>query len=82
MDGYNFPEFTRTKCCPIVGYGGALALLASVLAIPFLRELFRFFPLDSADLLLCVVAGLASILWFEAVKLVTPKSKAQLLVRA
>ena len=48
--------------------GGALTLLALVLAVPFLRELFRLSPLGSADLLLCVVAGLASILWFEAMK--------------
>jgi Ca2+-transporting ATPase len=48
--------------------GGALMLLALVLAVPFLRELFRLSPLGSADLSLCVVAGLASILWFEAMK--------------
>ena len=45
--------------------GGALMLLALVLAVPFLRELFRLSPLGSADLSLCVVAGLASICWFE-----------------
>jgi Ca2+-transporting ATPase len=53
--------------------GGALALLVLVLAVPFLRELFRVSTLGLADLSLCVAAGGASILWFEATKLVTRK---------
>ena len=54
--------------------GAALALLALVLAIPFLRELFRISTLGMADLSLCVAAGCASILWFEAMKLATRKA--------
>jgi Ca2+-transporting ATPase len=56
--------------------GGALTLLTLVLAVPLLRELFRVSTLGSGDLSLCVVAGLASILWFEAMKLATPIFKA------
>jgi Ca2+-transporting ATPase len=54
--------------------GGALVLLVLVLAVPFLRELFRVSTLGLADVSLCVAAGGASILWFEATKLVTRRA--------
>jgi Ca2+-transporting ATPase len=57
--------------------GGALALLALVLAVPFLRQLFRLSTVGLADLSLCVAAGCASILWFEAMKLATGKATQQ-----
>src|SRR5262249_17399975 len=43
--------------------GGAVALLACVLYVPFLRGLFRFSTLHPDDLLLCLAAGVASVLW-------------------
>jgi Ca2+-transporting ATPase len=49
--------------------GGALALLALVLYVPFLRDLFGFAVLHPDDLALCLAAGLASIGWFEGLKL-------------
>jgi P-type Ca2+ transporter type 2C len=49
--------------------GGAVALLALVLYVPFLRSLFGFAFLHPNDLLICLAAGFASILWFEALKL-------------
>lgn len=48
---------------------GGLLLLALVLSIPFLRELFSFSLLTPTDLLICLGAGIISILWFEVVKL-------------
>ncbi|HET8563416.1 MAG TPA: cation-translocating P-type ATPase, partial [Candidatus Binatia bacterium] len=48
--------------------GGALAFLAAVLYIPYLREVFRFAPLHPIDLALSLGAGAVSILWFEIVK--------------
>jgi Ca2+-transporting ATPase len=48
--------------------GGAAAFLACALYVPVLREVFRFSLLSAADVLLCVGVGLASILWFELVK--------------
>jgi Ca2+-transporting ATPase len=48
--------------------GGALAFLAVVLYVPFLRALFRFAPLGAADLAICLAAGAASIMWFEGFK--------------
>ena len=50
--------------------GGAVALLALVLYVPFLRDLFGFAVLHPSDLLICVAAGFASILWFEGIKVV------------
>ncbi|MFI5341650.1 MAG: cation transporting ATPase C-terminal domain-containing protein, partial [Candidatus Methylomirabilales bacterium] len=49
--------------------GGAAAFLTLVLSMPFLRKLFHFGSMHLADLALCVAVGVASILWFELVKL-------------
>jgi P-type Ca2+ transporter type 2C len=49
--------------------GGASAALGLVLYVPFLRDLFRFAVLHPDDLALCLGAGVASVLWFEALKL-------------
>jgi P-type Ca2+ transporter type 2C len=48
---------------------GGLLLLALVLSVPFLRELFSFSPLTATDLLICLGTGIISILWFEVAKL-------------
>ncbi len=49
---------------------GAAVMLAAVLCVPFLRELFRFGKLHAGDVLLCVAAGAASIMIFEILKIV------------
>jgi len=49
--------------------GGAIAMLAIVLYVPFARDLFRFSRLHNADLFICSIAGVLSVLWFEALKL-------------
>jgi Ca2+-transporting ATPase len=48
--------------------GGTVACLALVLTWPVAQRLFHFAPLQGLDLAMAVAAGLASILWFEAVK--------------
>ena len=48
--------------------GGAIVFLSMVLYIPFLRDLFRLSKLHLDDLLICLVAGFISLLWFEAFK--------------
>jgi Ca2+-transporting ATPase len=48
--------------------GGALSLLAAALYIPGVRDLFGFAVLHPSDLLICLAAGMASILWFEVIK--------------
>ncbi len=50
--------------------GGTLAGVALVLYEPYLRSLFRFAPLSFADLLICIVATLLSLAWFEVYKLI------------
>ena len=48
---------------------GALAMLAAVLSIPFLRRLFHFSKLHPQDLVMCLAASILSILWFEGYKI-------------
>jgi Ca2+-transporting ATPase len=50
--------------------GGATAFLGAVLSIPFLRTLFHLSTLHVVDLLICLSAGVVSILWFEGLKMV------------
>ncbi|MGC2184898.1 MAG: cation-translocating P-type ATPase [Terriglobales bacterium] len=49
--------------------GAALAVLALVLYVPFARDLFRFSRLHQMDLVICLIAGVFSVLWFEALKI-------------
>jgi Ca2+-transporting ATPase len=49
--------------------GGAAAFLTIVLTIPFLRDLFKFAPLNRWELVLIAFTGLASVLIAESVKL-------------
>jgi Ca2+-transporting ATPase len=44
--------------------------LALVIYVPFLASLFQFAILHPNDVILCLVVGFASVLWFEALKLV------------
>lgn len=48
--------------------GGALVFLMLVLYVPALRELFSFSYLHFFDIAICFMAGITSILWFEALK--------------
>jgi Ca2+-transporting ATPase len=50
--------------------GGAAVLMCSVLILPWLRALFHFSTLGVAEIGLCVGAGLASVAWFEVLKVV------------
>jgi Ca2+-transporting ATPase len=51
--------------------GATLALLTLVIYVPFLHNLFRFGPLHSNDLLICLGAGAVCIIWFEFVKFIS-----------
>jgi P-type Ca2+ transporter type 2C len=50
--------------------GGAMFFLGLVLYVPFLRELFHLAPLHPIDLVLCLAAGIFSVLWVDVVKVV------------
>jgi P-type Ca2+ transporter type 2C len=54
--------------------GGALVFLGAVLYIPSLRDLFGFAFLHFIDLAICFMAGIASIIWFEGLKLFNSRS--------
>jgi len=56
--------------------GGAIAFMGLVLYVPFLRDLFHFAALGTQDLVICLVAGLASIVWFEGWKLLIGRRRA------
>ncbi len=55
--------------------GGALIFLGLVLYVPFLRDLFQFAYLHPIDLAICFMAGIASILWFEGLKLFNGRNR-------
>ncbi|MGE5333786.1 MAG: cation-translocating P-type ATPase [Nitrososphaerota archaeon] len=61
----------RTRNLALWGIiGGTLALLALVLYVPFLRDVFSFGYLHPTDLLICLLAGVSGIVWFEGIKIV------------
>lgn len=48
--------------------GGAILFLALILNLPFLLNLFQFEPIAFHDIVLCTLAGLLTITWFEIYK--------------
>jgi len=54
--------------------GGTLVFLGAILYIPFLRELFGFSYLHLLDIAICFMAGIASIIWFEALKIINGRN--------
>lgn len=53
--------------------GGAVSFLTLVLYVPVLRKLFHFNFLHIHDILLCIGAGIVSIIWFEGIKTIHKK---------
>ena len=49
-------------------FAGTICCMLLVLCIPVLRELFMFGPISVMELMVCVVAGIVSVVWFEAYK--------------
>jgi P-type Ca2+ transporter type 2C len=47
---------------------GAVIFLAVVLNVPVLRNLFGFAPLSTVDILICLLAAVISVAWFEVLK--------------
>ncbi len=58
---------------------GAIVFLGIVISVPFLRNMFHFAPMHAVDILLALSAGLASIVWFEIVKLISSRKHVELL---
>lgn len=53
--------------------GVALVSLGVSLYLPFLRSLFMFAKLSAMDLVVSIVAGMLSIMWFEVLKVISPR---------
>jgi P-type Ca2+ transporter type 2C len=65
------PEMLWSRNAPLWAVtSGALALLAIVLYVPSIRDLFQFSTLHLNDIAVCVALALASITGIEAAKLI------------
>lgn len=60
-------------------FAGTIIILFLILAIPWLNKLFHFSSIHIYDLLLAIMAGIASIIWFELLKLILRTRKIPLL---
>jgi len=49
--------------------GGAIFFLALILNIPFFLDLFQFHKIPLINIVICCLAGLSTIIWFELYKL-------------
>jgi Ca2+-transporting ATPase len=55
----------------------APVLLALIIYVPGLRGLFRFAPLHPMDLVVCLTAGVSSVVWFEVFKVLSRRRQAR-----
>ncbi|MFH1857366.1 MAG: cation transporting ATPase C-terminal domain-containing protein, partial [Candidatus Omnitrophota bacterium] len=49
--------------------GGTVIFLMIVLYVPAMKDLFHFSTLHFIDLVICLMTGIISILWFEGFKI-------------
>jgi len=54
---------------------GTILFLGLILLVPFLQSLFMFSQINSMDVLICIIAGALSVVWFEILKLVTQQRR-------
>lgn len=50
--------------------GSAIVFLVLAIYVPYIRELFSFAHLHFIDIAICFMAGIASVLWFEGLKII------------
>ena len=58
--------------------GGAIFFLILILNVPFFLDLFQFSKLSLINILICSIAGMSTIIWFEIYKLVKLRSHVSL----
>jgi Ca2+-transporting ATPase len=64
------PEMLHSRNLPVMGItAGAIILLAAVLYIPAVRDVFQFARLGISDIALAVALSLAGVTWIEVLKL-------------
>jgi len=54
---------------------GTILFLGLILSVPFLQRLFMFARINIMDVLICVIAGGLSVVWFEVLKVVTQRRR-------
>ncbi len=59
--------------------GGATVLLLIVLYVPSMKRLFHFGTMHLPDMLICLAAGILSVMWFEFLKFIFMKLKIDLM---
>jgi Ca2+-transporting ATPase len=57
---------------------GAFGFLMLALMLPFMRTIFHFAAISPAQFVLCVIAGIASVVWFEVFKSLRRRSASSL----
>lgn len=68
-------EMLRTPNRALFGVSAAaLLFLGLALYVPFLASIFRFGQLHLIDLVICLVASIISILWFEVLKIINRRA--------
>lgn len=55
--------------------GGAVFFLTLILNVPFFLELFQFEKITFLNILICIIAGISTISWFEIYKLIKLKKQ-------
>jgi Ca2+-transporting ATPase len=58
--------------------GGAIFFLTLILNIPFFLDLFQFEKLSLFHVIVCILAGLTTIVWFEVYKFVKLRKQVEL----
>lgn len=59
----------------ILVFAGTIFSLFLILSLPALRDLFRFDSISSGEIIICALAAVVSVLWFEAWKLFNLRKK-------
>ncbi len=57
----------------------AIGFLALIVYVPLLQKIFHFGQIHSEDIIICLAAGIWSVLWFELVKLIFTRMKIDLM---
>ena len=57
----------------------AVGFLSMIIYVPLLQRIFHFGQIHSADVLICLAAGIWSVLWFELLKMVFNRMKIDLM---
>ena len=60
--------------------GGAIFFLALILNVPFFLELFQFDKLKFMHILICILAGVSTIIWFEIYKRIRYKKQLKIFI--